>query len=171
MMAKILKLQEHMVQRPCFKGLESFGFVGLSVQAFGFRIPVVECLTFWARAVALYQPRDKSCVAVGKPNAGRGSKLEKIGTALSRTCLFVTRKPVTGPVISPCVHEPACVNSLLGRGCQWGVGESGPTAEPKYLLFRWTLHPVIVTIGNNRDYIRVLLHSYYYRVGGPPNLL
>ena len=36
----------------------------------------------------------------------------------------------------------------------------------------WTPHPVIVTIGDNRDYIRVLLYSYYiyhyYRVGGPP---
>ena len=32
-------------------------------------------------------------------------------------------------------------------------------------------HPVIVTIGDNRDYSRVLLYSYlfhYYRVGGPP---
>ena len=26
---------------------------------------------------------------------------------------------------------------------------------------RWTPHPVIVTIMDNRDYIRVLLYSYY----------
>ena len=38
--------------------------------------------------------------------------------------------------------------------------------DPEYLipgvimaLFRWTPHPVIVTIRNNRDYIRVLLYS------------
>ena len=28
--------------------------------------------------------------------------------------------------------------------------------------FRWTPHPVMVTIRDNRDYIRVLLYSYYY---------
>ena len=36
---------------------------------------------------------------------------------------------------------------------------------------RWTPHPVIVTIGDNRDYIRVLLYSYYATItgwGGPP---
>ena len=27
---------------------------------------------------------------------------------------------------------------------------------------RWTPHPVIVTIRDNRDYIRVLSYSYYY---------
>ena len=27
-------------------------------------------------------------------------------------------------------------------------------------------HPVIVTLIDNEDYIRVLLYSYYYRVGG-----
>ena len=35
----------------------------------------------------------------------------------------------------------------------------------------WTPHPVIVTIMDNKDYIRVLLYSllyHYYRVGGPP---
>ena len=36
-----------------------------------------------------------------------------------------------------------------------------------------TPHPVIVTIGDNRDYIRVLLYSYYTTIsgwGGPPKL-
>ena len=36
---------------------------------------------------------------------------------------------------------------------------------------RWTPHPVIVTIMDNRDYIRVLLYSYYTTItgwGGPP---
>ena len=30
----------------------------------------------------------------------------------------------------------------------------------------WTPHPVIVTIGYNRDYIRVLLYSYYATITG-----
>ena len=32
--------------------------------------------------------------------------------------------------------------------------------------FRWTPHPVIVTIGDNRDYIRVLVYSYYTTITG-----
>ena len=35
-------------------------------------------------------------------------------------------------------------------------------------MFRWTLHPVVVAIRDNKDDIRVLLYSYYTRVGGPP---
>ena len=31
---------------------------------------------------------------------------------------------------------------------------------------RWTPHPVIVTIGDNRDYIRVLLYSCYTTITG-----
>ena len=31
---------------------------------------------------------------------------------------------------------------------------------------RWTPHPVIVTIRENRDYIRVLLDSYYTTISG-----
>ena len=31
---------------------------------------------------------------------------------------------------------------------------------------RWTPHPVIVTIRDNRDYIRVLLYSYYTTITG-----
>ena len=37
----------------------------------------------------------------------------------------------------------------------------------------WTPQPVIVTIGDNRDYIRVLLYSYYTTIrgwGGPPKV-
>ena len=32
--------------------------------------------------------------------------------------------------------------------------------------FRWTPHPVIVTIRDNKDYIRVLLYSYYTTITG-----
>ena len=42
------------------------------------------------------------------------------------------------------------------------------------VLIRWTPHPVIVTIGDNRDYIRVLLYSHYTTIagwGGPPKVL
>ena len=39
---------------------------------------------------------------------------------------------------------------------------------------RWTPHPVIVAIRENKGYIRALLYSYvlyhYYGVGGPPKL-
>ena len=38
------------------------------------------------------------------------------------------------------------------------------TLSPKpyiSIYIRWTPHPVIVTIGDNRDHIRVLLYSYY----------
>ena len=31
---------------------------------------------------------------------------------------------------------------------------------------RWTPHPVIVTIGDHRDYIRVLIYSYYTTITG-----
>ena len=31
---------------------------------------------------------------------------------------------------------------------------------------RWTPHPVKVTIGDNRDYIRVLMYSYYTAITG-----
>ena len=33
-------------------------------------------------------------------------------------------------------------------------------------LVRWTPHPVIVTEGDNRDYIKVLLYSYYTAITG-----
>ena len=34
------------------------------------------------------------------------------------------------------------------------------------LLVSWTAHPVIVTIGDTRDHIRVLLYSYYTAITG-----
>ena len=42
---------------------------------------------------------------------------------------------------------------------EYGRWKRGP-----YL--RWTPHPVIVTIRDNRDYIRVLLYSYYTTITG-----
>ena len=39
--------------------------------------------------------------------------------------------------------------------------------HPKYRVYLTrTLHPVIVTIRDNRDYIRVLLYSYYTTITG-----
>ena len=37
---------------------------------------------------------------------------------------------------------------------------------------RWTPHPVIVAIRDNKDCTEVLLYSFYhyYRVGDPPNV-
>ena len=39
-----------------------------------------------------------------------------------------------------------------------------------WVLLRWTPHPEIVTIRDSKDYVRVLLHSYYTTItrGGPP---
>ena len=37
--------------------------------------------------------------------------------------------------------------------------------------FRWTPHPVIVTIRNSGGYIRVLLYSYYTTIPGSGVLL
>ena len=39
------------------------------------------------------------------------------------------------------------------------------------IRIRWTPHPVILTIRNNKENIRALSYSYYthyYREGGPP---
>ena len=41
------------------------------------------------------------------------------------------------------------------------------------VYFRWTPDPVIVIIMHNKDYIRVLLYSYYTAItgwGGPPEV-
>ena len=35
-----------------------------------------------------------------------------------------------------------------------------------WIYVRWTPHPVIVTIRDNKDYIRVLLYSYYTTITG-----
>ena len=34
------------------------------------------------------------------------------------------------------------------------------------IYLRWTPHPIIVTIGDNRDCTRVLLYSYYTTIKG-----
>ena len=39
------------------------------------------------------------------------------------------------------------------------------------MLVRWNPHPVIVTIRDNKDYIRVLSLYHHYRAGGPPKVL
>ena len=41
------------------------------------------------------------------------------------------------------------------------------------IYLRWTPHPVIVTISDNKEYIRVLLYSYHTTItgwGGPLNI-
>ena len=43
----------------------------------------------------------------------------------------------------------------------------GPYLPSRFqACFRWTPHPVIVTVMDNRDYIRVLLYSYYTTITG-----
>ena len=54
-----------------------------------------------------------------------------------------------------------------------GCSSSTPKATSKFMgrnfwevIFRWTPHPAIVTIRKKRDYIRVLLYSYYIAITG-----
>ena len=44
-------------------------------------------------------------------------------------------------------------------GCTKVLGSRG-------VFVRWTPHPVIVTISHSKDYIRVLLYSYYTTITG-----
>ena len=55
----------------------------------------------------------------------------------------------------------------LGRFHEGSAGSSiSDTQKVQIPIVRWTPHPVIVTIGDNRDYIRVLLYSYYTTITG-----
>ena len=42
----------------------------------------------------------------------------------------------------------------------------GSALRKRQGCLRWTPHPVIVTIMDNKDYIRVLLYSYYTTITG-----
>ena len=47
-----------------------------------------------------------------------------------------------------------------------GLGApKSPDSDLRY-GFRWTPHPVIVSIKDNRDYVRVLFYSYYTTITG-----
>ena len=53
---------------------------------------------------------------------------------------------------------------FLRMSCQL---TSAPWLELSRVFYtRWTPHPVIVTIRDNRDYITVLLYSYYATITG-----
>ena len=55
-----------------------------------------------------------------------------------------------------------------------GGGWGGGGGVGQITMFRWTPHPVIETMRDNRDYIigpLIFLLYHYYRAGGPPNLL
>ena len=45
------------------------------------------------------------------------------------------------------------------------LGTAGTPERPD-IYGRWTPHPVIVTIIDNKDYVRVLLYSYYTTIAG-----
>ena len=47
----------------------------------------------------------------------------------------------------------------------WASRDS-PALYVGIVCFRWTPHPVIVTIMDNKDNIRVLLYSYYTTITG-----
>ena len=46
------------------------------------------------------------------------------------------------------------------------MGIEGLQGETRKYISLVDPHPVIVTIGDNRDYIRVLLYSYYTTITG-----
>ena len=74
----------------------------------------------------------------------------------------------------------------MGTGCGRGRGEGegvgvgfessstfGLAASLIHKPYRWTPHPVIVTIRDNRDSIRGIVYFYYRnysRAGGPANI-
>ena len=47
-----------------------------------------------------------------------------------------------------------------------GNYSKGPGTQILGVKVRWTPHPVIATIRDNRDYIKVLLYSYYATITG-----
>ena len=55
-----------------------------------------------------------------------------------------------------------------------GVAQRLPMRVARFRVYiRWTPHPVVATIGDNRDCITVLLYSYYTTIagwGGPPRV-
>ena len=79
----------------------------------------------------------------------------------------------------PELHEGRLHSALTGNSpyrCFRGVGLWIPlqglrSIIPTYTLIRWTPHPVIVTLRDNKDYIRVLLYSYYTTITGSGVLL
>ena len=61
----------------------------------------------------------------------------------------------------------------VSKGNAWGHNLAysvGAISKHIKDYLRWTPHPVIVRIRDNKNYIWVLLfsHYHYYRVGGPP---
>ena len=73
----------------------------------------------------------------------------------------------SGPFDSGKSHEGECFETLsfgyvprTPGSCF--LGRFGLKRES----FRWTPHPVIVTIGDNRDYMGDLLYSYYTTITG-----
>ena len=58
-------------------------------------------------------------------------------------------------------------NSYLASVGSFACSDSEPQMElPNEEYIRWTPHPVIVTIRDNRDYIKVFLYSYYTTITG-----
>ena len=65
-------------------------------------------------------------------------------------------------------RSPETMRYVSPKACK--VNQSLSTARKleclQVIYLRWTTHPVIVTIRNNRDYIRVLLYSYSTTIAG-----
>ena len=63
---------------------------------------------------------------------------------------------------------PRSMSTDIQRSCgvvEWphfiGLASEVTSTPLSKMYFRWTPHPVIVTVRDNKDYIKVLLYSYY----------
>ena len=77
-----------------------------------------------------------------------------------------TRRPAQAQEVSESLAKTQQPSYRLGKGLQKRGYSYESKAELEREPWRWTPHPVIVSIGDNRDYLRVLLYSYYTTITG-----
>ena len=65
-------------------------------------------------------------------------------------------------LLNPLLPQPPLATATATATAAAG----GPYRHPQKAYFRWTPHPVIVTVGDNRDYASVLLYSYDTTITG-----
>ena len=108
------------------------------------------------RAVFCLEARDP----LASPNGGG---FPKLGVSLLRVPVIRTMVFLGSILGSPYVGKlPNWHFKIQDAHCLYDL-----LLHPKpYIHVRWTPHPVIVTIRDNKDYIGVLLYSYYTTITG-----
>ena len=119
-----------------------------------------------------YHVERRALTWVGKAAGSAVNMLRTVGIAVEvLTTKFARTRVLWTMTFLFWIIFLTCVVGLDGADS----GSCGPTSlvvaptERLYPLqgyFRWTPHPAIVTIRDNRDYIRVLLYSYYTTITG-----